>query len=363
MKKQKIAVYAICKNEEQFVDRWYEAVKDADVIVVVDTGSTDNTVAQLKKYPISVYEREIKPWRFDEARNISLDLVPQDVDICVCLDLDEIIAPGWRQGIEKLWQKDTTRLRYIYNWYIADDGTPKVTFYAEKIHARHNFRWVNPVHEVLKYQGDEKQIFTDEIIVNHYPDRQKSRVSYLPLLELAVQEDPDNDRNVHYLGREYMYYGKWNEAIDTLIKHLNLKSATWKDERCASMRFIARSYQALNRYNEAEMWLTKAIAEAPYLRDPYVEMAMLHYTLQNWDQVIYYLNDALKIKTHEKTYINEVFSWDETINDLLSIAYYYTNDIDKAIQNAELALKINPSNQRLKDNLKFFKDQEKSNRR
>ena len=54
MKKQKIAVYAICKNEEQFVDRWYEAVKDADVIVVVDTGSTDNTVAQLKKYPISV---------------------------------------------------------------------------------------------------------------------------------------------------------------------------------------------------------------------------------------------------------------------------------------------------------------------
>ena len=69
---------------------------------------------------------------------------------------------------------------------------------------------------------------------------------------------------MHYLGREYMYYEKWNECIDTLIKHLNLKRATWKDERCASMRFIARSYRHLKRYDEAKMWLEKAIQEAPY---------------------------------------------------------------------------------------------------
>ena len=151
-----------------------------------------------------------------------------------------------------------------------------------------------------------------------------------------------------------MYYGKWNEAIDTLIRHLKLKSATWKDERCASMRFISRCYKNLNRYDEAEMWLNKAIAEAPYLRDPYVEMAMLNYNLENWDKVIIYGEKALTITHNEKTYINEIFSWNETINDLLSIAYYYQNDLDKAILNAKEALKINPDNKRIKSNLELY---------
>jgi cytochrome c-type biogenesis protein CcmH/NrfG len=50
-------------------------------------------------------------------------------------------------------------------------------------------------------------------------------------LELSVQEDPNDDRNMHYLGREYMYYKQYQKCIDTLEKHLKLKSATWKDER------------------------------------------------------------------------------------------------------------------------------------
>ena len=47
----KVCVYAICKNEEKFVDRWYESIKEADKIVVLDTGSTDNTVQKLSKLP------------------------------------------------------------------------------------------------------------------------------------------------------------------------------------------------------------------------------------------------------------------------------------------------------------------------
>ncbi len=39
----RVCVYAICKNEEQFVDRWINSMSEADQIVVLDTGSTDNT--------------------------------------------------------------------------------------------------------------------------------------------------------------------------------------------------------------------------------------------------------------------------------------------------------------------------------
>ena len=286
-------------------------------------------------------------------------MIPNEYDICISLDLDEIMMPGWKEEILKIWNDDIDRLNYVYNWYIEND-IPKISFYADKIHKRNGCKWIYPVHEVLKFDHVEKQIVTDNIIINHYPDRKKSRANYLPLLELSVQENPLNDRNMHYLGREYMYYGRWNDAIDTLIKHLRLESATWKDERCASMRFISRCYKNLNRYDEAEMWLLKAIKEAPYLRDPYTELAMLYYTLEDYNNVCKYGKKALKIKNNPKTYINEMFSYDETLYDLLSIAYFNLNYYKDAVKSAKLALKINPNNERIKNNLEIFESIQKA---
>ncbi len=40
----KIVVYAICKNESGFVDRWMDSMQEADRVIVLDTGSTDDTV-------------------------------------------------------------------------------------------------------------------------------------------------------------------------------------------------------------------------------------------------------------------------------------------------------------------------------
>lgn len=352
----KVIVYAICKNEEKFVNRWYESMKEADEIYVLDTGSDDNTVNLLKEKGINVHVCEVKPWRFDVARNLSLDMVPEDADICICTDLDEVFVSGWRKELEKIWKSNTNRLRYIYNWKLEGDRA-LVTFYGEKIHSRKNFKWVNPVHEVLSYSlGKENILTTDNITINHYPDLNKSRGSYLPLLELSVKENPLNDRNMHYLGREYMYYSRWNECIDTLIKHLNLSNATWKDERCASMRFIARSYINLGRYDEARIWLNKAIKEAPYLREPYVEMAFLEYKLGNYMDVIHNCLNALTIKENKKTYINEIFCYDNTIYDLLSIAYYNLGLYDIALFYIDIALEYNPNDERLIANREYIRD-------
>lgn len=360
MKKYKISVYAISKNEEQFVDRWVDSMQEADDIYVLDTGSSDHTVERLKKRGVHVTSQVITPWRFDVARNASLDLVPEDTDICVCTDIDEVFEPGWREKLESLWDESLTRLQYNYNWSLDEHGKPIVNFYIEKIHRRFGFIWTHPVHEILTYQlGEEKKLVTDEITLNHYPDRNKSRGSYLPLLELSVQEDPEDDRNMHYLGREYMYYEKWNECIDTLIKHLNLKRATWKDERCASMRFIARSYRHLKRYDEAKMWLEKAIQEAPYLRDPYMEMALLYYELDDYQEVVTYVTKALQILNHPKSYINEPFSYNETPYDLLAVSYFYLGDYDRSYQNAMIAVSMNPEDERLKNNLKLIEQAKK----
>ena len=358
MNKYKICVYAISKNEEKFINRWVDSIKDADEIYVLDTGSTDNTVELLKKKGVNVISKKITPWRFDVARNESLSLVPSDTDICICLDLDEVISEGWRKALEENWDENTDRIFYNYNWLLDENNIPKVSFYIEKIHKRHGYKWTHPVHEILSLteNKEENKKVVEQITVNHYPDNTKSRSSYLPLLEFSVKEDPDDDRNMHYLGREYMYYGKYQEAITTLKKHLNMEKAVWKDERCASMRFIARSYRYLEKYKEAIYWYEKAIIEAPYLRYPYVELALLYYELKDWEKVIFYSDKALEIKESAKSYINEQFSWDHTIYDLKSISYYYLNNKEKALENINIALTYASEDERLLNNKKVFEN-------
>lgn len=354
--KQKVCVYAICKNEEQFVDRWMDSMKEADLVIVTDTGSTDQTVEKLIARGAVVYKEEIKPWRFDVARNISLDHVPEDTDICVCTDLDEIFSPGWRECVENAWQPDTGIGGYLYNWSHKKDGSPDIQFNYYKTHARKSYRWTCPIHECLKYcgNGPEKSIFLNGIVLDHYPDPGKSRGSYLPLLELAVKESPLDDRMTYYLGREYMYKGKWNECIDTCKKHLELPTATWKEERCASMRWIAKSYHMLNRKSEAYSWYYRSIAEIPFIREPYVECATMAYQRADWPLTFYMTEAALRIQQKSATYVNMGYAWDSTPDDYCAIACYWLGMYERAEAHAKAALSFSPDDQRLINNLQLI---------
>ncbi len=356
MKKYKVSVYALCKNEEKNINRWYESMKEADEIIVLDTGSTDNSINLLKKYPkIKLYQEKIIPWRFDIARNKSLSYVSKDTDICVCTDLDEIFENGWRKNLEKYWDVDTTRAKYLYNWSFSDNGKPGTVFYLNKIHTRNNYEWTHPVHEVLTCNIKEKEILIPGITLNHYQDKTKSRSTYLPLLELSVKEKPNDDRNVHYLGREYMYYKEWDKCIETLHNHLSLPTSTWKDERSASMRYIAYAYYQKNYLEESIMWYKKAIQETPYLREPYFDLGYLYYTLKDYTNCEYYLKKALKIEEKTLSYINEERAWNETIYDLLSISCFNNYKYKESLRYINKALKINNKDKRLLDNYQVIK--------
>lgn len=115
-----VAIYAICKNEEKYVDKWMESMLEADKICVLDTGSTDNTYKLLqawqKKYPnkIILKQQIITPWRFDVARNESIKLIPKDIDICWCTDLDEILIKGWSAYLRRAWTNSAKQGWYLY---------------------------------------------------------------------------------------------------------------------------------------------------------------------------------------------------------------------------------------------------------
>lgn len=353
MNKYKICVYAICKNEEKYVDQWMDSMSEADMVIVTDTGSDDNTVERLQKRGAVVYVDEVKPWRFDVARNISLSHVPADVDVCVCTDLDEKFEKGWRECIERNWTPDTKVGKYIYNWSISEDGKPYVQFYYSKIHSRNGYRWSYPVHEWLCYTGEEPQkgVFLNDVVLNHYPDSSKSRGSYLSLLELAVEEDPSCSRMAYYLGREYLYKGEYQKCIDTLKKYLEMPMATWKEERAASMRWIACSYEKLGNIQEAYNWHFRAIAEAPDMRDAYVECAKMAYLQKDWPTVFFMIEEALKIKERSGCFVNAGYAWDYTPDDLGAIACYWLGMYELSAVHAKAALELCPDNKRLQDNL------------
>lgn len=353
MNKYKVYVYAICKNEEKFVNRWVKSMSEADKIFVLDTGSSDNTVKLLEDLGVAVKTQEIKPWRFDVARNKSLDLVPNDADICVCTDLDEIFHSGWREALEKAWNHSAKRVRYRYTWNFNPDGSEGTVFYIDKIHSKKDYCWINPVHEVLKWCGEANEpqiVLAEGIQLDHFADDTKPRSQYLPLLELAVSEDPQNDRNMHYLGREYMFYGKWDKCIETLKRHLSLKTAVWKDERSASMRFIARSYINLKKLDEAQNWCLRAIAEAPHLREPYLEYASLALLISDWELVVWLTKKALNITERPKTYITEAASWGSLPYDLGSIGHYHLGNFKKSLDFIDKAIALSPNDERLKSN-------------
>lgn len=346
----KIAVYAISKNEEKFVERFCNAAKDADLIFIADTGSTDRTVEKAIECGAEVNEIFISPWRFDLARNAALALLPRDIDVCVSLDLDEELQPGWREEIERVWKLGvTTRLRYMFDWGAG------IAFKYEKIHARNGYFWHHPCHEYPVPDGRIHEVWadTDMLMVIHKPDPTKSRGQYLDLLRISVQEDPLDPRNGFYYARELSFHSEWAKAIEECNRYLNLPDATWPNERCYAYRVMGRCYSELGNQFEAERAFLKAAFEAPNTREPWCELAMLYYRQHRWPESFAMSTRALQIKNREMVYTVDPEVWGAQPHDLASIAAWHMGMKDLSIEQARLAVEKDPDNPRLKSNLEY----------
>src|SRR5207253_9598699 len=137
-------------------ERWANAAAEADYRVVADTGSTDDTVERLTQAGVTVHRITVRPWRFDDARNATMALIPTDVDVCCTMDMDMYLEPGWRPKLEAAWTSGMTALyiRMILRASI-DDPKPIKWYPAKNFHSRAGYRYKRPVHEALFYSGQE----------------------------------------------------------------------------------------------------------------------------------------------------------------------------------------------------------------
>ncbi len=341
----KIAVYAIAKNEAKHVERWAASAQDADGIFLLDTGSDDDTVELARKAGVHVGSLSLSPWRFDVARNASLDLVPEDYDWCIALDLDEVLVTGWRAELERL-APEVTRARYQYTWSWEANGKPGLTYGGDKIHLRRGYVWKHPVHEVVTPQGTEVQGWCG-LEIHHFPDSSKSRGQYFPLLELAVAEDPEDDRNSHYLAREYYFNNMMEKAEAEFIRHLSLPKALWKPERAQSMRYLFKITGQVS-------WLEDAIRECPDRREAWVDLAQYYYDQQEWAECLRAATSALRIKSRPLEYLTEAFAWGALPHDLTAVAAYHMGYFHEAKHHGMEAIKLSPYEDRLSANYRFY---------
>ena len=342
----KIAICAISKNEILHVARFCEAAKDADLIMVADTGSTDGTVDALLEHGATVHLITISPWRFDDARNAALALLPPDIDIVVSLDLDETLQPGWREEIERVWTPQTTRLRYGFDWGAG------IVFQYEKIFARKGYRFHHPCHEYpTPDRVNEVWADTDMLLVIHKPDPTKSRGQYLDLLRVSIEEDPHCPRNAFYYCRELSFHRQWSEAIAQGERYLALPRATWPNERCYAMRTMGRSYQELGEYESALKWFRLACSEAPNTREPWNELAKCCYLTKRWAESLGAALTCLSITNREKVYTVDPEVWGAQPHDWASIAAWNMGLRELALEHARKAVELNPDDLRLRQNL------------
>lgn len=360
--KYKICVYCISKNESKFVNRFMDSLEEiSGHVYVLDTGSTDNTVELFKSRGANIVQKKYGEFKFDVARNDSLELVPDDYDICICLDIDEIIKKGFTEVINRIWTENTTQIYYPFYCTVDENDNPKRQFINNKIHSRKDFKWVYPIHEVLKYEGtNPNTIRTDEILVIHKPDQNKSRDFYMELLEKRVKEYPEDTRNTFLLSGEYRGRGMWIEAIKMCNQYLNISKPKASSEKIKVLCNLAQSYRAMELYDESILWASEALKEPEITREPYMQMIYTYYEGKKYEELIKVAKKALEIENYNTNVIDNVECWDGTIYDYLSIAYFNIQDYDNAIKYINLDIEKNPNIQRLKDNKKIFEDAKKN---
>lgn len=276
----KIAVYTIALNEEKFVERWYNSVKDADYLLIADTGSTDRTVEIAKSLGINVYNISIKPWRFDVARNTALSLLPDDIDMCVSLDMDETISEGWREILEKTTGNQIT--------YVFDNFHKQHSMINNKIHSRHGYVWKFLMHEGIVQDRTEPNIeFAYGLEVYHLPDTEKPRSQYLDLIKAALDENPNITRYYKYYTDALVSLKRYEEAETWYIEMMKVPG--FEDTDKAHVYKLMADIIPEKRLQ----YLKQCMKHAPERREPYYYLAQYFVEQEEWSLATMYVNQAL----------------------------------------------------------------------
>jgi len=222
MQKMKISFTAIVKNESAGIARCLESVADlVDEMIVVDTGSTDNTKEIAEKSGAKVYDYQ---WNesFADARNESIKHATGDW--IFWFDGDEYLLEEDRLKLKILFSSlEDENVAYIMNQVTIRDDAPNeeiICTRASLFRNRPDLRWIYRVHEqilpqILKAGG---RFVPVDIRIQHIDkltpkEHIRKSEGYLRLLHTADRECPNDPVIIFHIALTYCYLNRYAESI------------------------------------------------------------------------------------------------------------------------------------------------------
>lgn len=287
-----ISVATISFNEEGLLPAFFAAIKGIKDVVVVDYGSTDNTVKLAKELGARVYELENqseipteedrenfkKKYGFDPTFNTTDKIRSSGANISAAVGLainDWVFSPTLDEIV--IWDLEEVKKLLPFHDQIYCDfiHSPTTHFEICKLFRKSKCRWVGRVHEVVV--GSTERFVTDKMKIEHHQVPKPYRSDYLPMMEYAFLKDGDA-RTEFYLAREYYYHKEYEKAIQFYLNYLT--RATWMPEIAEAYLQIARSYWFMNKGEEARKYCMLAIQVNPNYREAFLQMAEMSFEKQ-----------------------------------------------------------------------------------
>jgi len=249
---EKLSVSMIVKNEEVLLGKCLESVKDADEIVIVDTGSTDSTGEIARKYTSKYIVGEYT-WNdnFAEARNFSLSKCTGDWVLTI--DADEYLEPC---GIQKIREAIRKSVGFKTISCIVRDTGGFGWHRQPRVYKRDpDVYWVGAIHNYLSIVEDNNH---DIVVYYDYsPAHKQDPDRALRILLKEVRKNPNCVREKFYLAREYYYRQDYITALYWYDRYLEV--AYWAPEMADAWLMKAICLFNLYRGDEARLACMRAI--------------------------------------------------------------------------------------------------------
>lgn len=347
-----LSVCMIVRDEEQTLARCLSCVRAfADEIIIVDTGSVDNTVKIAQSFtPKVAYFKWCDD--FAAARNYSFSLAT--CDLIMWLDADDVITEANAQKIAAL--KNCNDFDVAYLKYIAgfDGDRPTFVYFRERIFRRAmNFKWEGAVHEVVNVSG--RQIYSDACVYHKKVKLNPARRNLAIYQNRISRGLPLDARHKFYYGRELFFNGMFVECVAVLKDYLSGEG--WVENKVEACRTI---YCALSKLGREEQAI-RALVYAFTISFPRAEDCCIlasHFEGKNdVHSAIYWYERALASPESIESggFVNvDYLTFIPAIR--LCVLYDKLGDYKRAFHYNEIAGKAKPNDKSYLHNKQYFKN-------
>lgn len=349
-----LSVSMIVKNEHDTLARCLECAKKiADEIIIVDTGSTDDTKNIALKYTDKVYDFK---WvdDFSKARNFSFSKATKEY--IMWLDADDVILDEdilKIQTLKNILTKDVDMVMLKYNLNLDENGVPALSYYRERIVKRaKNYKWISPIHEVIQRSG---KVVYEDIAITHKKIHPSAPGRNLKIFEKMKENNyPFDARQTFYYARELMYAKRYEDSIEEYTNFLRLPDA-WIENKISACLDLYDIHSALGDTDMALSSLFNSFKFDSPRAEVCCKIGWHFISNKEWNTAIYWLNQAKNCKYDIASggfFCKDFYDFIPYIN--LGFCYYNLGNIKEAINYNEMAGKIKPNSSIYLDNKKVY---------